>query len=156
MDQNCVKELKMFGELKDFEWEELAKLVIEKDFEDGDIIFNQGDESTELYILLKGAVDLQIKLAPQLGETTIYPVKLSEIFGEFAFLNPSPRSATARCMKRTTVGVIDKKAFDDLCKSFPNIGIGFYKYVTRQLIERLRRMNNYVRDVFVRSCGLEA
>jgi CRP-like cAMP-binding protein len=156
MDTNRLKELKIFGDLKDFEWEELSKIVIEKNYEDGDIIFNQGDESSELYILLKGAVDLQIKLAPQLGETTIYPVKLGEIFGEFAFLNPSPRSATARCMKRTTVAVVDKNAFDDLCKSFPDIGIGFYKYVTGQLVERLRRMNDYVRDVFVRSCGLEA
>ena len=145
----------MFGELKSFELEELSKIISTKDYEEGDIIFNQGEDSTELYILLKGGIDLQIKLAPQIGETTIYPVKPNEIFGEFAFVDPNPRSATARCSKKTTVAVIRKNDFDELCKSFPSIGFGFYQHVTKHLVDRLRRMNNYVRQVFVRSCGLE-
>lgn len=156
MDINSLKNLNIFGELKAFELEELVKIIKEEEYAEGDIIFNQGEMSSDLFILLKGAVDLQIKLAPQLGDTTIYPVKINEVFGEFTFLDPNPRSATARCAQKTTVACISKQDFDELCRSFPGVGMGFYRYVSRHLVERLRRMNDYVRDVFVRSCGIEA
>lgn len=155
MDKNWLKELKIFSELKSSEWAELSKIIEEKDYVEGDIIFNQGDKSTELYILKKGLIELQIKIAPQLAESTVYTVKEHDLFGEFAFIDPKPRSATARCMKDSTVEIIKKEDFDELTKNFPNIGLNFYKNIAKLLSERLRRMNNYVREVFLRSCGLE-
>jgi len=155
MDRKWLQNLKIFGELKAYEWEELFKIAEEKSFNEGDIIFNQGDESTELYILVKGAVDLQIRIAPQLADSTVYTVNQNELFGEFAFIDPNPRSATARCTKNSEVVVIKKQNFEELIKGFPDIGLNFYRFITKVLSDKVRRMNNYVRDIFIRSCGIE-
>ena len=149
-----LENTKLFGDLKAYVWEELLKITEERDFVEGDVIFTEGDTSTELYMLFKGEVEIQIKIAPQLSETTVYIVKLNDVFGEFAFVDPKVRSATARCTKDSTLGVIQRSDFEELAKKFPTLGLNFYRTLVRLLSERLRRMNTYVRETFVRSLGL--
>jgi CRP-like cAMP-binding protein len=155
VDKNFFKKTKLFGELKSREWEELRKIASEKKCEEGDIIFPQGDTSTELYITVSGEVEIQITVAPQLADITVYLVRPHEVFGEFAFVDPDPRSATARCKTDVTLVMIKKNDFDELIKKFPAIGVHFYQSLGKILSVRLRRMNTYLRDIFLRSLGLE-
>ncbi len=155
VDDKFLQQTKLFGELKTFEWEELRKIVKEKDFVEGDIVFSEGDASTELYMVLKGEVEITIKIAPQLSDSTVYVVRSHDIFGEFAFVDPKPRSATGRCTKDSTLAIMQRDDFEDLTKKFPQIGLNFYRALVRLLSERLRRMNSYLKDTFARCAGLE-
>lgn len=153
--RELLEKIKLFGELKAMEWQELAKITNTKKFEEGEIVFSEGDASTELYLLFEGEVEIQIRIAPQLAESTVYIVRPFDVFGEFAFVDPKPRSASARCKERTALGVIRKEDFEELTKSFPRIGLNFYQTLVRLLSERLRRMNVYLRETFIRCAGLE-
>ncbi|HEC78085.1 MAG TPA: cyclic nucleotide-binding domain-containing protein [candidate division WOR-3 bacterium] len=155
IDKEQLQKTGLFGELKEMEWEELLKIVKEKEFVEGDIVFSEGDVSTEFYMLFKGEVEIQIKIAPQLGESTVYIVRPYDVFGEFAFVDPKSRSATARCTKNSTLGIIHREDFKELVERFPRVGLNFYHSLVRLLCERLRRMNTYMRDTFVRCAGLE-
>jgi CRP-like cAMP-binding protein len=155
VDKNFFKQTKLFGDLKSREWEELHKITTEKKFKEGDIIFPQGDRSTDLYIAVKGEIEIQITIAPQLADITVYLVRPHEVFGEFAFVDPQPRSATARCKTDVALVMIKKEDFDELIKKFPGIGVCFYQSLGKILCVRLRRMNKYLRDIFLRSLGLE-
>ncbi len=149
-----LEKTKLFGDLKAYVWDELLKITEERDFAEGDVIFVEGDKSTELYLLFKGEVEIQIRIAPQLSESTVYIVKLNDVFGEFAFVDPKVRSATARCAKDSTLGVIQRSDFEELVRKFPTIGLNFYRTLVRLLSQRLRGMNTYMRETFVRSLGL--
>lgn len=149
-----LEKTKLFGDLKALVWDELLKITEERDFAEGEVIFTEGDTSTELYMLFKGEVEIQIRIAPQLSESTVYIVKLNDVFGEFAFVDPKVRSATARCTKDSTLGVIQRSDFEDLVHKFPTIGLNFYRTLVRLLSQRLRGMNKYMRETFVRSLGL--
>jgi CRP-like cAMP-binding protein len=153
--QEQLEQTKLFGDLKSYEWQELLKITDERECVDGDIVFSEGDASTELYMLFKGEVEIQIRIAPQLSESTVYVVRPFDVFGEFAFVDPKLRSATTRCIKDSTLGIIKRADFEELIKKFPNIGLNFYKTLVCLLSERLRRMNTYLRDTLVRSLGLE-
>jgi CRP/FNR family transcriptional regulator len=153
--QEQLEQTKLFGDLKSFEWQELLKITKERELVDGDIVFSEGDASTELYMLFKGEVEIQIRIAPQLAESTVYIVRPFDVFGEFAFVDPKPRSATSRCIKNSTLGTIERSDFEELIKQFPDIGLNFYKTLVCLLSERLRRMNTYLRETLVRSVGLE-
>jgi CRP-like cAMP-binding protein len=155
VDKLFFKQTKLFGDLKSREWEEISKIAIEKKFKEGDIIFPQGDKSTDLYIAVKGEVEIQITVAPQLADVTVYIVRANDVFGEFAFVDPDPRSASARCKTDVTLVMIKKDDFDELIKKFPAIGVRFYQSLGKILCIRLRRMNKYLRDIFLRSLGLE-
>lgn len=153
--KKLLERTKLFGELKSLEWNEILKITTEMNYRKDEIIFAEGYESTELYIVVKGEVELLIKIAPQLAESTVYTVKAYDVFGEFAFVDPKPRSATAKCKTDVALAVIERDRFDELIKKFPAIGIHFYKKIAQLLSNRLRRMNTYCRDIFIRSMGLD-
>ncbi|MEO0184316.1 MAG: cyclic nucleotide-binding domain-containing protein [candidate division WOR-3 bacterium] len=154
MDKEWFKQLKCFGNLKQAEWDELIKIATEEKFIEGDIVFSQGEVSTELYIIEKGRVEIRIKIAPQLADVVVYTAKDNDIFGEFAFISTGPRSATASCVEKTTVVKIKKEEFEDLSKRFPNIGLNFYKNIAVSLTDKLRQTNQFLRESLARACGL--
>ena len=145
----------LFGDLKTFQWNELVKIAKERQYKAGDPIFKEGDASTELYMVVEGEVEITLKIAPQLADTSVYQVKQNDIFGEFAFVDPKPRSASAWSKTDAVLAVITKDDFEELTKKFPRIGLNFYRSLVNLLSDRLRRMNGYLRDTFVRCSGLE-
>jgi CRP-like cAMP-binding protein len=153
--KEIVKQFVLFGNLKDFEWEELSKIMQEKLYPEGALVFSEGDSSTELYLVLEGEVQIQIQVAPQLAEPTVYVVRAFDIFGEFAFVDPKPRAASARCNRDSKLGIIKKSDFDELVDKFPAIGMNFYHTLAQMLSERLRRMNKFLRETLIRSIGLD-
>jgi CRP-like cAMP-binding protein len=155
VEKTLLEKTALFGDLKDMEWDELLKITNEKKYEEGQIIFSEGHDSTELYMVFKGEVEIQIHIAPQLSESTVYVVKQFDVFGEFAFVDPNPRSATARCKTDCVLGIITRNDFEELVRRFPTVGLNFYKSLVRLLSERLRRMNTHLRDTFARCAGLD-
>ncbi len=154
-EKHILQKTKLFDDLTTQEWNELIKTAEQREYKEGDVIFSQGDQSTELYVVIDGEVEIQISIAPQLAESTVYTAKTYDIFGEFAFVEPQPRSATARCTKESRLLMLRRDDFNELIKKFPDIGLNFYRNLARLLSERLRRMNNYLREIFIRSLGLE-
>lgn len=153
--KELIEKSGLFGDLKTFQWQELIKIAKEKQLNEGDVIFKEGAASTELYMVIEGEVEITLKVAPQLADTTVYKVKPFDIFGEFAFVDPKPRSASAWCSTKTILAVISRDEFEELIKKFPRIGLNFYRSLVNLLSERLRRMNGYLRDTFIRCSGLE-
>jgi CRP/FNR family cyclic AMP-dependent transcriptional regulator len=153
--QEILEKSNLFGDLKTFQWQELIKITKENQYNEGDVVFSEGDQSTELYMVLDGEVEISIKVAPQLSDSTVFMAKSHDIFGEFAFVDPKPRSASARCMSKSTLAVIRRADFEELIKKFPRIGLNFYRSLVNLLSERLRKMNSYLRDTFIRCSGLE-
>jgi|SRR5581483_1007798 len=57
-------------------------------FKAGDIIFREGDEAKELFVIRSGQVRVQI------GNRTVTELGVDSIFGEMALIDSEPRSAT--------------------------------------------------------------
>jgi hypothetical protein len=58
-----------------------------RDFNAGDVIFNQGDAATELFVVRSGKVEIR------LGNRLLETVPDRGIFGEMALIDAAPRSA---------------------------------------------------------------
>ncbi|MBW1989037.1 MAG: TIGR02266 family protein [Deltaproteobacteria bacterium] len=94
---------------------DMFPILREETYEDGDVIFKEGDPGKWVYIILSGAVSIGKKL---MGEyATVEVMRKDEVFGEMAFVTGMPRSATALAMGRTTVGVVDPDALREEFKS---------------------------------------
>ncbi len=150
-----LKQIYLFDGIDDAALGQLVAILKERKFEEGDVIFYEGETTTDLYLLVKGEVELQIKIAPQLAETTVLTVRAGEAFGEMAFLSPKARSATARCNKRSVVAVLSRSDFDQLLEQSPVTGLRFYENISRLLCEKLRMMNKNLKETLIRSLGIE-
>lgn len=66
-------------------------------FEPGEIIFKEGDDSREMFVVLEGQVEV-VKNSPRGGEVKLAALSRGEFLGEMSLLESLPRSATARAV----------------------------------------------------------
>jgi len=101
-------------------------------FQDGDVVFFEGEESSHLYYIASGRVDIY---SGNKYLTTLHP---DDIFlGEMSFLLNNRRSATVISNGRSVLAKISKNAFINAIKTQPHYGI----FLARLLAQRLMRLN---------------
>ncbi|MFH0798896.1 MAG: mechanosensitive ion channel family protein [Pseudomonadota bacterium] len=91
-----------------------------EEYGDGEAIVRQGDAGDSLYIIHRGACDVEVSAAagPTAKIATLAP---SAFFGEMSLLTGEPRSATVRAKGDTTVFSIGKEIFRDILVAQPEI-----------------------------------
>jgi CRP/FNR family cyclic AMP-dependent transcriptional regulator len=96
----------------------------------GDYIFHEGDQSSEMYVVLDGQVDIII------GDKIVETVDPGGMFGEMALIGPAPRSASAVARFDARIVPVDNRRFQFLIQQTPYFAI----HVMGVLADRLRRM----------------
>ncbi len=97
----------------------------------GGIIFRQGDDAEELFVIKSGYVSIQ------LGNRTLTELRADDIFGEMALIDSEPRSATAIAITDVELVPVSEKQFLFLVSQTPYFALK----VMRVLAQRLRVTN---------------
>jgi CRP/FNR family cyclic AMP-dependent transcriptional regulator len=85
----------------------------------GDILFRQGDQGDQLYIVKSGVLEVLTRQADSADLTPVAYIGAGEVLGELALLTGSPRSATVRSPEHAELFTVDKPVFLDLMVSLP-------------------------------------
>lgn len=70
--------------------------------EDNGILFNEGDEANELFVVLSGRIAIA-KSAPDGRESMVALMEPGDLFGEMPLFDEEPRSGSARALERSEV-----------------------------------------------------
>jgi len=108
-------------------------------FQDGQIIFEEGSNGDWIYVVEEGEVEISKRIGGQ--KIVIETLKENEMFGEIAYIDKSPRSATATAKGTTVVGIIDRDFFDD---EFNKISADFQKVIKLVAFRLRTTMQRYV------------
>jgi CRP-like cAMP-binding protein len=100
-------------------------------FKAGSVIFREGDEARDLFVIKSGQVRIQI------GNRTITELGPDSIFGEMALIDNEPRSATATAVTGVELVPVSEKQFLFLVSQTPYFALK----VMRVLAKRLRATN---------------
>jgi CRP-like cAMP-binding protein len=98
----------------------------------GQIVFREGDDGTEMYIIESGAIDI-VRAAR--GSEPLATLGPGDFFGEMAILEDQPRFASAVARAPTKLLRIDRAAFPGVIAGNVEIAIR----IMRKLAGRLRR-----------------
>jgi CRP-like cAMP-binding protein len=79
------------------------------EFNEGDLIFSEGDRSQEMFIVQSGAVEV-VKQSPD-GNVVLARLERGDFLGEMSLLESLPRSATAVARGKTRLLVIQPGGF---------------------------------------------
>ena len=101
-------------------------------FQDGDIVFTQGEKSSYLYYIVSGQFEI-IANGKQVSILTPEDIFL----GEMSFLLDNRRSATVKSMGRGVLIKISKESFINAIKERPHYGI----FLARLLAQRLVKLH---------------
>ncbi len=105
-------------------------------FADGEVIFTEGDTTSEMYVISRGMVDI----SKQVGG---HPIRLAtldrgSVFGEMSLLEGMPRSATARAKGPTSLLVLRPGSLLLQIRRDPT----FAFELLQQLSGRIRELND--------------
>lgn len=101
----------------------IYSIADEENYQDGQVIIREGTAGDWVYVVLSGSVELSKNIGGQ--NHVIASLGPGEVFGEFGFLGKIKRTATARAVGETTVGIVDSesllKEYNQLSSQFRSL-----------------------------------
>jgi CRP-like cAMP-binding protein len=110
-----------------------------KHFPKGTVLFHEGDEGEDMYIIRSGKVAIR-KRVPH-GEITLAVLEKGDFFGEMALLERKPRSAGAEVVEDGDLIVIGSEIFGDMIKGNPEIAVRMLRKYSLRLREMTKQLD---------------
>lgn len=112
----------------------------------GEIIFDEGAEGDDLFVLSEGRVSIEIKMIRDTTSEKIHQVKDHEIFGEFALIDGHKRSARTKALDNLDMIIVDCKMLRMLMEENHDLGYAIMGNLARILARKVRDTNLSLRN----------
>src|SRR5579871_6374256 len=109
----------MFEGLSQEDLDHLAGTLVERRLKGGQIIFNQGDRGTEMYIIAQGHVNIHLP-GENSRRVSLKDIAVGEYFGELALFDDKPRSASALATTEAVLLELDRVTLEKYLTSRPH------------------------------------
>ncbi|MFC1835208.1 Crp/Fnr family transcriptional regulator [Thermodesulfobacteriota bacterium] len=124
----------LFKDIRQETINEISEAAKETDFNQGDVLFNEGDPADHFYILVEGSVRLSIGKQSK----TNYMVKhIGEAFGWSSVVGRDLYTAGAECVAPSKLLKIHKDELEQIFEVHERSGRTFYKVLASLLGQRL-------------------
>lgn len=152
--KHILRQVDIFYDLNDAQLERIATICQPVSYDAGELIFQENTASDEMYIVVQGAVEIQVDPAilgldnpPSPGPTTIATLHKGQVFGEVALVDRGLRSAAARCTARPTqLLVIERENLIRLCEDDYQLGYQVMRNIAAALAFKIRGADLTVRE----------
>ncbi len=139
---DTLKVFEFFEGLETSHLEKLGDLCRGGSYRQGEMIFKEGDEATELYVLTDGRVALEMEVRPVPDRpaipTAVEVVTKGEVFGWSAVVEPYIYTFSVRCMTSCTVLAIKGDMLRKVMANDAGLGFELMKRLARLISLRLR------------------
>jgi len=149
-----LKNADIFFQFKKTQLDLVAQLCEERTLKTGEIIFFEGSDSDELYIIADGVVDILVNpdlVSGTRGENhdpvTIATLRRGQSFGEIALVDQGLRSATARiAQENTRLLIIPSNTLMATCEKYPDLGYRLMLNLAADLALKIRSTGLLIRE----------
>lgn len=135
-----LKAVPLFQELRQSDLKRVLRLVHERTYNPGEVVFREGDSGAGMFIIKRGAVNIVTRLGDG-SERLIAALTDKQFFGEMALLEDAPRSATAVATVRTELLGFFQPDLESLIERDSRLGSRICWNLARLMASRLRSMN---------------
>ncbi|MEE9591001.1 MAG: cyclic nucleotide-binding domain-containing protein [Thermodesulfobacteriota bacterium] len=133
-------DLKKIAFFKDFTEDELRSLqgiCCEESYKKGDFVFVEDSLAEHLYVLKKGMISIDIKVTGGKYISVLTVSHFADSFGWSALVEPFKFTASARCVKDSSVFSIDGKKLMALIEKDYRMGFLIMRRVAKMTSERV-------------------
>ena len=149
-----LKQADIFFEFTSQQIEKIASICDEKQYDMGELIFEENTGEDELYVIAHGEVEILIDPAlvsdrpsSPSHPTTIATLRRGQSFGEIALVDQGIRSASARSASADTrLLSIPREKLIALCDGDPKLGYRLMRNLATDLAMKLRSTDLMMRE----------
>lgn len=131
----ALKSVPVFSSVPENQLVDLATITESVEYEAGEIIMNQGDLGTSMYIVVDGRVRIYD------GDQELGEQGNRAVFGELAALDPEPRAASAQAVEHCTLLRLDGESLYDLMSGNREVTRGIVHVLCDYTRQNLARAN---------------
>ena len=142
---DALREIGLFGALSDDILEYLQETLPLVVCEAGDVIFREGDQAREMFVVLGGEVEI-LKRARRGTDTRVALLGPGDWFGEMSILDVQPRSAAVVALAPTRLLRITSEALDAVYRRDMKAYSLIVLNIARELSRRLRVADGVIAD----------
>lgn len=127
--------------------EKMASISTYVTFSKGATIFQEGDASDLVYLIVEGEVSLTTKV-PGHGQVDILTIGPGQLLGWSSLFTPKRKTAGAHTLGPTKAIAINAHKLIDLCKQNTDLGFQLMWQVADVISGRLRAAREQLLDIF--------
>jgi CRP/FNR family cyclic AMP-dependent transcriptional regulator len=144
---NFLRDLKLFDNFTDNELRVFSQFLHERNFEPGEVIFNNGDSGFGFYMIYNGLIELYAERFTKEEEesrASTFTACIAELgkydyFGEIALMdNLNKRNASAVSKEHSTMFAIFRPDLEDMIEKHPKIAAKFYQSLSLVIVTRFK------------------
>ncbi len=138
--QTLVQRTAIFSVLNPAECQGLSERMVERQYQTGEVLVQQGDQGDSMYILVEGLLSVNLEQADDAQAVKLAQITPGQFFGEMSLLTGEKRSATVQATTDVVVFEITKHDLSPLLESRPEIAVELSKIIAerRQAQDRRR------------------
>lgn len=140
-ESDALHKVPMFAKLEPSKLKLLAFTSQLLTFEDGEILFEQGDPSDSAYVVLEGDMEVLVGRGDEVDVAGV--LGINELVGEMGVLANAPRSATIRARGQVVALRIEPDLFLDLIAENASVALD----IMRQLSVKLARSHRQYEEL---------
>jgi CRP-like cAMP-binding protein len=131
---DALADVPLFSGLSRRHLKHVAALTQEEEFDEGDVLTEEGDEGDTFYVLLQGEAKVER------GGRRVARLIPGDFFGEIALIDSGPRTASVVAETPVLTLTIHRKRFQKMLEEDPSI-------VVQMLEELAKRLRNQQRSL---------
>ena len=143
----------IFDTFTETQLERVASICQANTYQPNDILLQENEQSTELYIIARGGVEV-IMNPTYVGDDVdegemvlLTELRQGQVFGEVALVDQGMRSATIRVSQENTYLLrIDRLQLMQLCDTYPELGYKLMKNLAADLAFKIRNTDLTIRQ----------
>ena len=143
-EEYALGRLDAFARMQEEDLAVIGSMMSRRVYGKGEVIFREGDDGRELYVIAKGSASVRMRLPGGNRATRLVTFSAGTVFGEFALLDLQARSATIEADEDLVCYLLSHASFERLTEQHPAIAINLLVNLGRELSGRLRRANRTI------------
>jgi CRP-like cAMP-binding protein/GNAT superfamily N-acetyltransferase len=140
-----TRSVSIFKGLIDAQLRSISGICRVENFRAGEVIFEEGSVKPNLYMLLKGEVE--VMMGPE--RFVVGRILAGDVLGEISLVEDTPHSATARACRESQFIVLTHDDFRELTSRYPRIGMTVMQNIARSLGDKLRSLDITVSQLYI-------
>jgi len=142
-----IREIYFFSDLDEATLEQVAEAAHYRSVNTGEVLFREGDEAKDFYLVIKGTVEVWKDYDTDEPDLLALHTK-GHLFGEMAIVDELPRSSTVIAREKTDLLSISREDFHKLVRTDSSLALSLMKSVSSMVrksnesfVEGLREKN---------------
>lgn len=141
-----VRSFSIFADLDDKECDLLMPYLQERELQQSETLFKQGEQGEELFLVCHGEIEAYVQASNQ------DPIKLAsftkgDFFGEMVVFEDEPRSASCIANQESSLLALSKKDFYQLKQKYPSLIVKILYRIQARTSERLKNTGKFLSDL---------